>query len=256
MLRKHMAMCLVATALATAPAFAQSPSAPTDRPTATGSGSTTSGSPAMNPGSSATGSSSGSSSSTMGSGSTTGTSGSTMGTSGSTTAGSTASSGNFVTQQQPGQLLASKLIGTTVVGQNNESIGDVNDILVDRNGQIQAVVIGVGGFLGIGEKDVAVSFRSLEFASRNQAPGTAGTASSSAGSSSTGSTSTTGTTGTASSTASTNPDRIILRMTKADLQAAPTFHNANRSSSSAAGSSTSTGGSSTGTSSTGTSAPR
>ena len=64
--------------------------------------------------------------------------------------------------------MASKLIGTTVVSTNNESIGDVNDVILDRNGQVMAVVVGVGGFLGIGEKDVAVPFASLEFASREQ----------------------------------------------------------------------------------------
>ena len=60
-------------------------------------------------------------------------------------------------------MLASKLIGTTVVSQDNETIGDVNDVLFDRGGQVMAAVIGVGGFLGIGEKDVAVPFQQLEF---------------------------------------------------------------------------------------------
>jgi hypothetical protein len=43
------------------------------------------------------------------------------------------------------------------MGSNNEKIGDVNDILFDRNGKVMAYVIGVGGFLGIGQKDVALA---------------------------------------------------------------------------------------------------
>ena len=57
---------------------------------------------------------------------------------------------------------------TKVISANNESIGDINDVIVDRNGQAIAAVVGVGGFLGIGEKDVAVPFKSLEFATREQ----------------------------------------------------------------------------------------
>ncbi|TKT42616.1 photosystem reaction center subunit H, partial [Rhizobiaceae bacterium LC148] len=39
---------------------------------------------------------------------------------------------------------------------NNESIGDVNDLIIEEDGGVVAAVVGVGGFLGIGEKDVAV----------------------------------------------------------------------------------------------------
>ena len=63
----------------------------------------------------------------------------------------------FVTQQTQDQWLASKFRGTDVMGANNEKIGDINDILFDRNGRILAYVVGVGGFLGIGQKDVALA---------------------------------------------------------------------------------------------------
>lgn len=59
---------------------------------------------------------------------------------------------------------ASKLIGAKVVNTANESIGDINDLLVDGSGQVSQVIVGVGGFLGIGEKDVALSFDELTFA--------------------------------------------------------------------------------------------
>jgi len=131
--------------------------------------------------------------------------------------------GQFMTQMQSGQVMASDLIGTRVVSANNESIGDINDVVLDRNGQVMAAVVGVGGFLGIGEKDVAVPFQSLEFASRQQASAMGDT----------GNVNTTGSTASGNNSASDNkPDRVILRMTKAELQAAPAFNangNATRS---------------------------
>ena len=47
---------------------------------------------------------------------------------------------------------------------NNQEnkIGEVNDILLDADGKIAAVIVGVGGFLGVGEKDVAVPFNALK----------------------------------------------------------------------------------------------
>jgi sporulation protein YlmC with PRC-barrel domain len=62
--------------------------------------------------------------------------------------------------------LGSRLIGQPVyssAGDDAEEIGNIDDLVFDENGQIKAVVIGVGGFLGIGEKAVAVDFKSLEF---------------------------------------------------------------------------------------------
>jgi hypothetical protein len=65
-------------------------------------------------------------------------------------------SGKFVTDQKPDQMLASKFKGTDVIGTNNEKIGDVSDILFDKDGKVLAYIVGVGGFLGIGSKDVAL----------------------------------------------------------------------------------------------------
>lgn len=62
--------------------------------------------------------------------------------------------------------LGSRLIGQPVyssAGDDAENIGNIDDLVFDENGQIRAVVIGVGGFLGIGEKAVAVDFGMLEF---------------------------------------------------------------------------------------------
>ena len=59
-------------------------------------------------------------------------------------------------QQTANQFLSSTLTDATVQSTEGENIGEVNDLVVNSNGMIEGVVIGVGGFLGIGEKDVAV----------------------------------------------------------------------------------------------------
>ncbi len=63
----------------------------------------------------------------------------------------------FVSVQASDQWLATKFKGTDVIGSNNEKIGDVTDLLIDQNGRIVAYIVGVGGFLGIGQKDVALA---------------------------------------------------------------------------------------------------
>lgn len=65
---------------------------------------------------------------------------------------------------QSGEMRASKLIGTAVKNQAGETVGDINELVLTKDGQIAAAVIGVGGFLGIGEREVAVSFQSLSLA--------------------------------------------------------------------------------------------
>ena len=46
-------------------------------------------------------------------------------------------------------------------------IGDVDDVLVDKQGKVTALIVGVGGFLGMGEKDVAVPFNAIKMAKKN-----------------------------------------------------------------------------------------
>jgi hypothetical protein len=72
------------------------------------------------------------------------------------------SSSKFVTAQTPDQLLATKFKGTDVIGTDNAKIGDVADVLFDKDGKILAYVVGVGGFLGIGSKDVALAPASFQ----------------------------------------------------------------------------------------------
>ena len=68
----------------------------------------------------------------------------------------------MVNEQLPDQWLASKVIGTEVVGVDRAKIGDVKDVLFDQNGKVIAYVIGVGGFLGIGTKDIALTPKSFD----------------------------------------------------------------------------------------------
>ena len=61
-----------------------------------------------------------------------------------------------------GEWRASKLMGLKVKNAANETIGDINEILIDKSGKVAAVVIGVGGFLGMGERHAAVAFSALQ----------------------------------------------------------------------------------------------
>ncbi|MEX0590564.1 MAG: PRC-barrel domain-containing protein [Xanthobacteraceae bacterium] len=94
----------------------------------------------------------------------------------------------FVDAQTSDQWLGSTLIGLKVKGSGDENIGSISDLLVEKDGKIVAAVIGVGGFLGIGQKNVAVSFESLNLT--RTAEGT---------------------------------EQAVLRLTKAELESAPDF---------------------------------
>jgi hypothetical protein len=83
---------------------------------------------------------------------------------------STATADKFVTKQSADQFLASKFKGTDVIGTDDKKIGDVSDILFDKDKKILAYIVGVGGFLGIGAKDVA-----LDPASFQTVPGSSAT---------------------------------------------------------------------------------
>jgi hypothetical protein len=80
------------------------------------------------------------------------------------TSGQAQQSGQEQALAAPSGLLASNLIGTTVYSQDNQSIGDINDIILSQEGQPSQVIVGVGGFLGIGEKDVVLDMNKLQIA--------------------------------------------------------------------------------------------
>jgi hypothetical protein len=73
-----------------------------------------------------------------------------------------ASAAKFINSQPSDQYLASKFKGTNVLGPDNQKIGDVGDILFDKDGKIRAYVVSVGGFLGLGSKNVALEPSAFE----------------------------------------------------------------------------------------------
>ena len=117
----------------------------------------------------------------------------------------------------PGQWRASKLVGLNVYNANNEKIGDINELVTDSSGKIVTVVLGVGGFLGMGEHTVGVAFDQVKFV--NEPVKSSSTTTTPAAR-------TTGT-GTATTTTTTarkdSPDHAMVNMTKDQLKALPAF---------------------------------
>ena len=72
-----------------------------------------------------------------------------------------------LTEVPSGKLSAEDLVGTTVYGAKDENIGEIGDIVLSKDGKVDAIVIDVGGFLGMGEKPVAVGFDKLAFMTDN-----------------------------------------------------------------------------------------
>ncbi len=72
-----------------------------------------------------------------------------------------ASEAKFVSSQGADQWVFTKFRASDVLGPDNARIGSVNDLLFDGTGKIIGVVVGVGGFLGIGAKNVAIDMSAL-----------------------------------------------------------------------------------------------
>lgn len=96
----------------------------------------------------------------------------------------------FLTQQASTERLASSLVGVSVQNSSGEELGDVNDLILNASGQTTGVVIGVGGFLGIAEKNVAIAYDKMQTTKKD------------------------------------NATVIVLNATKAELEAAPDYRNA------------------------------
>src|SRR5947209_4422763 len=113
------------------------------------------------------------------------------------------SSPHFVKEQGMDHFVFSKFKGTNVLGPDDAKVGDVSDMLFDKNGKIMGLIVGVGGFLGIGEKNVAIAMDAFQIVPAD-----------------------TGTTGSASSAASDrDPTNVKLKVTwtKDQLKNAPDF---------------------------------
>jgi sporulation protein YlmC with PRC-barrel domain len=78
-------------------------------------------------------------------------------------AGTSTAAPKFITQQPVNEWLARVFIGQAVHNAAGETVGDIKDLVFNRKGQISTVVIGVGGFLSMGEKNVGIPFDALTF---------------------------------------------------------------------------------------------
>lgn len=107
----------------------------------------------------------------------------------------------FISAQATDQWLSSNFIGVDVVGPDNEKIGDITDILFEKNGNVVGYVVGVGGFLGIGAKNVALAPTSFEVVTDTDRA----------------------TTGSAATTARADDVKLKLNMTKDQLKQAASF---------------------------------
>jgi sporulation protein YlmC with PRC-barrel domain len=97
-----------------------------------------------------------------------------------------------IVMQSENTILANDLIGRRVYSGEGETVGDINDLLVNIDGSVEGVVIGVGGFLGMGEKEVAVEMEAISVSSEPE----------------------------------TGNIRLVLSSTREDLEAAPEFKTA------------------------------
>ena len=126
-----------------------------------------------------------------------------------------------------GEWRASKMSGLKIYNDANENIGSINDLLMDKSGNIKIAVIGVGGFLGMGEHLVAVPYEKLKFV--NEAVAYTGTGAKPAATTTTGAatgtekTTTTTTATTDSSTSKWYPDHAVFNASKDELKNMPEF---------------------------------
>jgi sporulation protein YlmC with PRC-barrel domain len=126
-----------------------------------------------------------------------------------------------------GNWRASKVVGLSVYNDNNESVGSINDLLMDKGGNIKAVVIGVGGFLGVGEHLVAVPMDKIKFVNEPVAYSSAAGSSNATGTRPSSST-TTGSSGTSQPAAASKPnpwypDHAVFNASKDELKSMPEF---------------------------------
>ncbi len=107
------------------------------------------------------------------------------------------------TATSKGEWQGSKLIHMNVYNGQNEKIGDIKELMLDKSGKIANVVIGVGGFLGAGEHDVAVKFDELKWSNGAATTGSAASE--------------------PKNSARTYPDHAVLNATKDQLKSMPNF---------------------------------
>jgi sporulation protein YlmC with PRC-barrel domain len=152
------------------------------------------------------------------------------------TTAQTAGAGEFVTQQEKGQLRAPKLVGVAVYDSQNKSVGKIDDLILDKDGAIKAVVIGIGGFLGIGRKDVALPYSAIHWQTEERTVATNEPPPATSGNATTPAQQPQAKKIDPAATEAYNgyPDRAVIDMSQAQLKAAPEFKYANDPATSAA----------------------
>ena len=138
--------------------------------------------------------------------------------------------GQVVEKQTVDEWRAPKLVGVDVYGSDNKPVGKIKDILISHDGKAEAVVIGVGGFLGIGAKDVAVPFQSVQWRTEGRimltessTPPSAPLATSSGGQQPPPPSPPKKTDPAATEASQGYPDKAMINMTLAQLKSAPAF---------------------------------
>ena len=138
----------------------------------------------------------------------------------------TAAAAPTATTTASGEWRASKMSGLRIYNDANESIGSINDLLMDKSGNVKIAVIGVGGFLGMGEHLVAVPYEKLKFV--NEAVAYTGTGTGANPNARPPTTTTTGAATGTEKTATTSsskwyPDHAVFNATKDELKNMPEF---------------------------------
>lgn len=90
-----------------------------------------------------------------------------IGPSATTPSASTSTDATYSGQQSADEWRSSKVVGMNVDNAANEKVGDINDIILGRDGKAEHAIVGVGGLLGINEKNVAVPYADLQFRREN-----------------------------------------------------------------------------------------
>lgn len=127
------------------------------------------------------------------------------------------------TASKAGLWQGSKLIGLNVYNDQNEKIGSIKELMLDKSGNIASAVIGVGGFLGMGQHDIMVEMSKLKFI--DEPARTSSTTTTTTGSATTSTTNRPATTTTTSTTKNKwYPDHAVLSgATKESLKNIPEF---------------------------------
>ena len=140
----------------------------------------------------------------------------------------TASTATTTTTSASDEWRVSKMAGVKVYNEANENIGSINDLLMDKSGAVKIAVIGVGGFLGMGEHLVAVPYEKLKFV--NEAVAYTGAPGANPNAKPAATTTTGAATGTDRPAATTTssgskwyPDHAVFNATKDQLKGMPEF---------------------------------